>query len=390
MTLRGAEILFKDEPAGTLVETAGGGTRFTYRADWRGGDIACCFPSTRREYEWPVGLHPFFQHIGPEGWLREQQARSAHVVQDDDLGLLLRYGADCIGAVSALPSERVAQLPAITEAETSPGRTVSGVQKKLLVIRDADSHFVPAAATGPAPYIAKFNSERIGSLVRNEALSLRWTAAVLGKREVTAFTTALISDLGEIALVVTRFDRTPDGSKLRLEDCAQILQKPRGQDYAGKYDAAYEDVASIISQYSSRPQIDLARFFRRLLVFTLIGNCDAHLKNFSLLETPDGLRLSPAYDVVNTALYDGFDQVLALSIGGRSVQLEAVDQAVLRGFGKEIGLPDRAVDQAFKDVKRGVERAASVIRPPDAEPEDGFTHRFKEIVDRSCLRLLPA
>ncbi|WP_370677175.1 type II toxin-antitoxin system HipA family toxin [Pleomorphomonas sp. PLEO] len=390
MALRGADILFKDELAGTLVETANGGTRFTYRADWRGGDIACCLPFLRREHEWPVGLHPFFQNIGSEGWLRQQKARAAHVVEDDDLGLLLRYGADCIGAVSVRPPDDAGALPEITEATVNPGRTVSGVQRKLLVARGADSRFVPAAATGPAPYIAKFNSERIGSLVRNEALSLRWMAAVLGKTEVTAFTTALISDLGEIALVVTRFDRAPDGGKLRLEDCAQILRKPRGQDYTGKYDAAYEDVASIIERYSSRPQIDLARFFKRLIAFVLIGNCDAHLKNFSLLETPDGLRLSPAYDVVNTALYDGFDQLLALSIGGRRLQLEAADQAVFRAFGKEIGLPDRVVDQTFKDLKRGVERAASVIQPPDAEPEDGFTHRFKEIVDRSCLRLLPA
>lgn len=390
MTLRSAAILFKGEPAGTLVETAGGGTRFVYDSSWRGGDIACCLPALRREHEWAVGLHPFFQHIGSEGWLREQKARAAHVVEDDDLGLLLRYGADCIGAVSVRPLDDAVPLPEITEATVNPGRTVSGVQRKLLVSRGADSRFSPAAATGPAPYIAKFNSERIGSLVRNEALSLRWTTAVLGKSEVTEFTTALVPDLDEIALVVTRFDRTPDGGKLRLEDCAQILRKPRGQDYAGKYDAAYEDVAAVIGQYSSRPQIDLARFFRRLLVFTLIGNCDAHLKNFSLLETPSGLRLSPAYDVVNTALYDGFDQLLALSIGGRRLQLEAVDQAVFRAFGKEIGLPDRVVDQTFKDVKRSVEWAASVIRPPDAEPEDGFTHRFKEIVDRSCLRLLPA
>src|SRR6185312_1154681 len=101
--------------------------------------------------------------------------------------------------------------------------------------------------------------------------------------------------------------------KLRLEDCAQILCKPRGLDYAGKYDAAYEDVADIIKRYSERPEIDLARFFRRLVAFVLIGNCDAHLKNFSLLETAAGLRLSPIYDVLNTAIYDGFDQTLALS-----------------------------------------------------------------------------
>lgn len=388
MALRTAEILFKGLPAGTLTETAGGGTRFAYGPDWA-EDIACCLPVTRREHEWAQGLHPFFQHLGPEGWLREQQARVAHVVEEDDLGLLLRYGADCIGAVSVKPPKGVEPPAAITEATASPGRTVSGIQKKLLVARAGPKEpFQPAAAEGLALYIAKFNSERITTLVRNEAISLRWSAAVLGAREVNTFELAYIPVVNEQALVVTRFDRTPKGDKLRLEDCAQILSKPRGQDYAGKYDAAYEDIAAIINQHSARPAIDLARFFRRLIVFALVGNCDAHLKNFSLLETPAGLRLSPAYDILNTAFYDGFDQTLALSISGRKVHLDAVDGELFRAFGREIGLNDRAIEQTFGDLKRQVKKAAPVIRPPDAEGPDGFVTRYAEIVSNACLRIL--
>ncbi len=388
MTLRTAVILFKNRPAGMLLETADGGTRFSYAANWA-EDIACCLPVTRREHEWAQGLHPFFQHLGPEGWLREQQARVAHVVEEDDLGLLLRYGADCIGAVSIRPP-RGAEPPAfIAEATASPGRTVSGIQKKLLVSRASPKEpFQPAAADDIAPYIAKFNSERIATLVRNEALSLRWSAAVLGAREVNEFTLAFIPVVNEQALVVTRFDRRPNGEKLRLEDCAQILCKPRGQDYAGKYDAAYEDVAAIIDQHSARPAIDLARFFRRLIVFAVIGNCDAHLKNFSLLETPTGLRLSPAYDILNTAFYEGFDQTLALTINGRKVHLDAADGDLFRGFGREIGLPDQAVQQIFAQLRRQVKKAGPVIRPPDAERPDGFVTRYAEIVSNACLRIL--
>ncbi|MBX6382454.1 MAG: type II toxin-antitoxin system HipA family toxin [Microbispora sp.] len=386
MALRTADILYKDQLAGALTETAGRGTRFTYAPGWT-EDIACCFPAVRREHEWARGLHPFFEHLAPEGWLREQQARVAHVVEEDDLGLLLRYGADCIGAVSLRPPDDLAPAAEITEATASPGRTVSGIQKKLLVVKDGNG-FRPAASQGLAPYIAKFNSERINTLVPNEALSLRWTAAVLGANEVTKFELAHVSVVEETALIVSRFDRGARGEKLRLEDCAQILCKPRGQDYAGKYDAAYEDIASIIKRYSARPPIDLLRFYRRLLVFALVGNCDAHLKNFSLLETPAGLRLSPAYDVLNTAIYDGFDQTLALTIGGRKVNLDAADGALFRLFGLEIGLPKRAVDQTFSDLKRQVRKAAPIITPPAAEGPDGFVTRFAEIVANTCLRIL--
>lgn len=388
MALRKANILFKDQTAGKLAETAGGGTRFNYAPGWK-EDIACCFPATRREHEWAQGLHPFFQHLGPEGWLREQQARAAHVVEEDDLGLLLRYGAECIGAVSVVPPEDAAPTPEITEATANPGRTVSGIQKKLLVVKDDETgEFRPASAKGLAPYIAKFNSDRFNTLVRNEALSLRWVATVLGRKEVIEFRLARVSVFDETALIVTRFDRQENGEKLRLEDCAQILCKPKDQDYSGKYDAGYEDIADVINKYSARPAIDLARFYRRVIVSALLGNCDAHMKNFSLLETPPGLRLSPAYDVVNTAIYDGFDQTLALSFNGKKVHLNQADTALFRDFGKRIALPEKAIDQALADLQRQVRKAAPIIQPPEAEAPDGFVHRFSEIVSNSCRRIL--
>lgn len=386
MDVRVAEVLFKDAVAGTLIKTANGGTRFTYGTDWK-QPIACCLPVGRREHEWAQGLHPFFQHLGSEGWLRQRQARVAHIAEEDDLGLLLRYGADCIGAVGVRSVVPLPNIDPIAEAPANPGRTISGVQRKLLVVKDGKT-FRSADPTGLAPYIAKFNPEDIPTLVRNETLSLRWTSAVLGKSEVTGFDLGQVADVNEHALIVTRFDRTPDGKKLRFEDFAQILCKPRGQDYAGKYDAGHEDVAEVIKVHSSRPEIDLDKFFRRLIVFALVGNCDGHLKNFSLLETTTGLRLAPLYDVVNTAFYPVYDRNLALLIDGKRVQLDAVTRLLLEKFGRSIGLPERAIEQAFKDLQRTVPRASSHLIPPRGEQPDGFVHRYAEIVSAACLRIL--
>lgn len=385
MNLRSAEVLFKDSVAGALAETAGGGTRFTYLPHWR-QSIACCLPVERREYDWPQGLHPFFQHLGPEGWLRQRQAKVAHIAEDDDFGLLLHYGADCIGAVGLRSAVPIAEVEPAAESAANPGRTISGVQRKLLVVRNGEV-FRPAEPTGPAPYIAKFNRDDLPTLVRNEALSLRWAAAVLGQEEVTAFALGHVAVVDESALIVSRFDRTGDGEKLRLEDFAQILCKPRGRDYTGKYDAGHEDVAGVIRDHSARPDIDLDKFFRRLIVFVLVGNCDGHLKNFSLLETPTGLRLAPLYDIVNTAFYDKYDQNLALLIDGRRVQRDTVTRPLLEGFGRGIGLPERAIAQAFADLQRRIGRASSVLAPPQGEPPGGFVHRYGEIVSRACLKI---
>lgn len=385
MEARAAEVLFKDSVAGTLVETASGGSRFAYAPDWK-QPIACCLPVERREHEWAQGLHPFFQHLGPEGWLRQRQARAAHVAEEDDFGLLLRYGADCIGAVGIRSTVPLADVEPAAGLPANPGRTISGVQRKLLVVKKGDA-FDPAEPTGLAPYIAKFNPDGIPTLVRNELLSLRWTAAVLGKAEAAKFDLGQVRIVNEPALIVTRFDRTRDGKKLRLEDFAQILCRPRGRDYAGKYDAGHEDVADVIKAHSARPEIDLDKLFRRLIVFALIGNGDGHLKNFSLLETPTGLRLAPLYDVVNTAIYIEYDRYLALHVDGRRVPLDAVTRPLLEDFARRIGLPARAIDLAFTELQGKARRAASRLAPPAGEPPDGFVHRYAEIVNRACRRI---
>lgn len=388
--IRIAKISFKDEIAGRLEERVGGGTRFVYHEAWR-ESIACCLPVARREHEWSPGLHPFFQHLGAEGWLRERQARLAHIAEEDDLGLLLRYGADCIGAVGVLPIAEEPPLAASPGEAVNPGRTVSGIQRKLLVLRDeAADTYRPAGPAGPAPYIAKFNSANLPTLVRNEHLSLRWMAALLGAEEVTGFRLGRVADLDEAALILARFDRSSDGRKLRAEDFAQILCKPRGQDYAGKYEASYEEVAGVVRAHSARPEIDLARLFRRLVAYVLVANGDAHLKNFTLLERPEGLRLSPAYDVVNVGVYadGGLSQRLALAIGGDFVTLEAATRPLLAAFGERIGLSKAVIAHAFQELRTKARQAEKLLPRPDDDGRDIFGARYGEVVRSGCLRLL--
>jgi serine/threonine-protein kinase HipA len=336
MDARRAEILFKDKVAGILYETPAGGSLFAYAPGWTEA-IACCLPIRNREVSWSHGLHPFFQHLGSEGWLRQKQARAGRIDEEDDLGLLLRYGADCIGAVgvrSTVPVDDVLTSiladPA-TKAATGAGRTVSGVQKKLLAYKRTGAYF-PAETTGPASFIAKYNHEGQPTFVRNELLSLRLAQDVLGADQVTRFEQNSVTGIEGTALIVERFDRTPAGGKRRLEDFAQILAKPRGLDHKGKYDGSYEQVATAIQEHSALPRIDLQRFFERGVFSILIGNADAHLKNWSLLEEEGGgLRLAPVYDVLNTLIYGGaYDTRSALAIGGDKVQLDRIDRKARR------------------------------------------------------------
>lgn len=381
-----AVVTFKGQPAGELRELEAG-ARFLYRPGWT-ETIACSLPVDIPDHHWRKGLHPFFEHLAPEGWLRARQARKACSSDQDDLGLLLAYGADCIGAVGVHaggevpPTQFEADL--LEASATVPGRTLSGVQKKVLAHR-GEGGFLPShRPDDPATHIAKLNPADTPTLVHNEHISLTLAREVLGTDAVTKAQIATVCGIDGVALLVERFDRR-GSEKLRLEDFAQILGKPRGREFDGKYDSSYEEAASVVREHSARPLIDLERFFR-LVVFNLaIGNADAHLKNFSLLERDEGLRLSPAYDLVCTQLYP-FDADTGLAIGGRKRPLETIDRVVLEAFGTGIGLPSRAVRRALDQVAGRFAQARSPRALETVAPGD-FRDRYRERLEANLLRI---
>lgn len=388
--MRQAQVLFKGVRAGLLLETAAGGSQLVYAPDWT-QDIGCCLPVASGAHLWPAGLHPFFQHLGAEGWLRERQVRQGQVADQDDLGLLLRYGADCIGAVSVVPAAGADTDPPPSwpdEVGVPAGRTVSGVQRKLLTY-EQEGRFHPATADSPATHIAKFNAASNDGFVRNEFRSLSLAVDVLGQDQVTGFRQGNVEGFDEPCLLITRFDRTVTGERRRMEDMAQILARPRGNDHQGKYAGSYEEVAATIQRHSARPRVDLDLFFRQLVFSVLIGNADLHLKNLSLLEGAGGMRLSPAYDVMNTLLFGGaYDRHMALTLCGQRQGLDRVDAALLLNFAAAIGLPERAARRALTDLATRAGASRWLI-PPDGEGADGFVHRYADIVHAACARIRP-
>lgn len=127
---------------------------------------------------------------------------------------------------------------------------------------------------------------------------------------------------GNLAYVTKRIDRSQKG-KLAMEDMCQLTERLTEDKYHG----SYEQIARAIQKYSVTPGLDVVNFFE-LIVFSFItGNADMHLKNFSLLEQPGlGMTLSPAYDLVNTALVNPADEEeMALTLNGRKKKLKKQD-----------------------------------------------------------------
>lgn len=194
--------------------------------------------------------------------------------------------------------------------------SISGVQEKYSLKLERNK--LTLTDTGGTHILKPVPTERLDrvtDLPANEHVSMQIARQVFGIK--TAACGMIFFDDGTPAYITRRFDYKPDGSgKYQVEDFATLLAKTperEGDDF--KYNASYLDIAKQIQLHVIATQVALLEFFRLLVFNYLIANGDAHLKNFSLMETEHGdYQLSPAYDLLCTALHID-DSRLALHDG---------------------------------------------------------------------------
>ena len=262
----------------------------------------------------------------------------------------------------------------VSEAQKMVGKmSISGVQPKLSVIHDRKKGQLNVAERGGL-YILKPPTERFESLPENENLCMN-IASVYGIEVPPHGLLPLMDD--RLVYVVKRFDRLEDGSKLQQEDFQQLLQTN------DKYTGSYERIATFIKKHSCVPGLDLVRLFERALLFYVLGNGDAHLKNFSLLKKKEvDYQLSPAYDIVNSRLIlPGEKEDMCLSLQGKKNRLFGGD---FRRLSEHFGLNRKQVDNSLthlNDLKLSIETmiGESFL---SQHLKDGFLEIFRERVKR--------
>jgi len=160
------------------------------------------------------------------------------------------------------------------------------------------------------------------------------------------------------AYLVRRFDVKPDGLKYQQEDFAQIAQvteETHGKNY--KYDLSYEELGTLVKKHISMHKVEIEKFFRLVLFNYVFSNGDAHVKNFSMIQTDVGdYVLTPAYDLLCTRLHapDESDMALTLFKDGFSDAYHA--QGFYTDFdflllGKKLGIKDTRVVKIINEFK---------------------------------------
>ncbi|MBY0331762.1 MAG: HipA domain-containing protein [Acetobacteraceae bacterium] len=376
----------QDAPVGTLEGLAGPGgypIRFAYAPDYVGPPLSAAL----RPRAAPYGnreARVFFDNLLPEGPQRlgvVPPGGGRPVAEDDVAALLEVLGAECPGAVSVLPvgappakaagdldadyehlgrAEIGALLAAAARGE-SPDRTLrfslAGVQRKLaLAVDPRDGAFLRPRRPGvPTTHLLKVEAAgdaTLRGIVRNEALCL-CLAAALGLPAARARSDAIG---GVPVLLVERFDRAVEGRtvrRLHQEDAAQALGLDRSEKYEDEArrrgrDAGFEALAGAFAALTASPAETRDVLRRAAFLNWLLGNTDAHMKNFALLHPGGGGRpaLAPLYDLVSVlALTDRYPH-MAMAIAG-AVDGDEVGRGGIEWLA-ELGGPPRIARAALR------------------------------------------
>lgn len=372
---------------GVLRGKRDGRIEFTFTSDYLAADrrpvLGQYFEDHLEEvHRSQTHLPPFFSNLLPEGGLRELIARRANVHRDREPQLLALLGEDLPGAVVVRRVDEADDEWAGREDEReAQGRTeesptmadalrfsLAGVQLKFSVLYHAGTRgpTVPIDGRG-GNWIAKLPNDTYPKVPENEYEMVQWA----GRAGITVAEVDLVT-VGDVdglpiqldptrhVFLSRRFDRPEPGVRVHQEDFAQVANVRA----AARYETlSYTRIARIVRAVAGEDDFD--EVVRRLAFHVLIGNGDAHLKNWSLIY-PDGIRarISPAYDLVATVTYIPADKLgLKLSRENR------FDQIRLQHFEKLADHASVPRDRVVGVVRDTIQRAMATWPQTPMDPE---------------------
>lgn len=370
---------------GRLIRKGNGNLQFRYDPGYAGPAISQALPIQSAAHPHAT-CHAVFGGLLLEGDARAVLARNIGVSVGNDYALLRELGGDCAGAVtllapeSALPTEPrrrqldeeqldallrdLPQRPLAADSEEGVRLSLAGAQPKLPVIIDEDEVALPLNAMAATTHIIKPELSRFPGVVDNEAFCMELARAV---ELPVATVSKRASGSGLPYLLVERYDRdlTADPiRRLHQEDLCQALGRPSDRKYQAEGGPSVADVVGLLRLCSAMPSRDLPILWRALVFNWLIGNCDAHAKNLSLLYDARDPTLAPLYDLLSTTIYPELTRRLAMSIDGAR-RIDEVTLTAWTTLAAEIELSPRFAPATTRSmVERVVEAAGRLVAQP--------------------------
>jgi serine/threonine-protein kinase HipA len=270
--------------------------------------------------------------------------------------------------------------------------SISGVQEKYSVLLEKNNLRLTEEKEH-GTYILKpkpHGLQRTSMVPANEHLTMQIALQVY---KIQAAENGIVFFINqEPAYITKRFDIGPDGLKLGKEDFASLAGKT--EENAGKnfkYNYSYEGIAELIKEHVGAWKVEMEKYYSLVIFNFLFSNGDAHLKNFSLLETIDGdYVLSPAYDLLDTKIHVDEESPFALENGlfkewdWSNCRIQNSDHHPCKEdfieFGKTIGINDSRVIKILAPFVKIQPEVENLINRSfwDTETKNLYKNHYKE------------
>ena len=283
----------------------------------------------------------FFNNLLPEEGIRESVARYTQVSSNNPFALLKEIGGECAGAIELYPegvsreeestklkpisTEKIsdvllnqAHIPLLTGEEIR--LSLAGAQQKIalcIIPNDSQNYYLPCGEY-ISTHIIKPQNPYFEDIIYNENFCMK----LANKFGLSVAQSDIKEFNGIKAYIVKRFDRKNSDStisgleRVHQEDFCQALMLP-DKKYQKEGGASIKQCYKLIRNADFSGKADALITFLKTIVFNfIIGNSDAHGKNFSLLHKNGKYELSPLYDLVSTGVYDVLSPNMAMSIDG--------------------------------------------------------------------------
>jgi len=405
---RTLDVYFEHILVGHLSQNDGGQMMFEYASTWlkdpENFPLSHSLPLRENRFR-QQECKGFFGGVLPEEGNRKHIARILQISERNDFAMLELIGGECAGAISfvqegkspadpeikyrELKEDELAEvLRTLTKRPLLAGEkgvrlSLAGAQDKIAVKVDDDGKIFLPLNYAPSTHILKPAIATWEGIVANEyfCMTLARSVGINAAR-----TRACKVDQIEY-LLCERFDRviTEGGRihRLHQEDFCQALGIASEIKYQAEGGPGLKDCFALLREVSSNAVVDLRNLLDSVIFNLLIGNNDAHAKNYSILCGKNGTRrLAPLYDLVCTVYYPEITNTLAMKIG-RQVNPDLIYPKNIELLAKETGLASGLVRRRIPEFARNLIEGINSMETPDETSE-----QIASLITRRCKSIL--
>lgn len=356
-------------------------------------------------------FRPYFEGLLPEYDARAILCQELQINENDYLTLLGVCGHDCIGdivireaselfengdlsyqALTKQELKNIFKTNRSTVSENIVSRlSLAGTQVKTGLVHTNNMGLSQSGWLRPQGLAAASHIMKISEL--RDIPEIEYVCMKAAKACGLSVADVLLEDFGRQVLAVERFDRCVDQSnqaikviRLHQEDFAQAFGVTSASKYAELPGGTVTAIAEMIRRYTAQPAKEIRKFVQSLCFTYLIGDCDSHLKNYSLLWNIQSYRpvLSPSYDLVCTTRFERFSREMAFNFGSHRC-IDAIDSSDFDQLAKDIGITPRMVKRIAESLVETVQ--SELINAGFGEYGQVFesTYAVAEDVADDCL-----